>query len=74
MPLYIYIIEFQEKNLYLNRESNSDLQIFSLPLDSSMVERQSRDLEVRVRVPVQVQIFLLKFNNERCNTNLIFYK
>ena len=32
--------------------------------DSSMVERQARDLEVRVRVPVQVQIFLLKFNNE----------
>ena len=31
--------------------------------DSSMVERQARDLEVRVRVPVQVQIFLLKFNN-----------
>ena len=29
--------------------------------DSSMVERQGRDLEVRVRVPVQVQIFLLKF-------------
>ena len=31
--------------------------------DSSMVERQARDLEVRVRDPVQVQIFLLKFNN-----------
>ena len=27
-----------------------------------MVERQARDLEVRVRVPVQVQIFLLKFD------------
>ena len=27
-----------------------------------MIERQARDLEVRVRVPVQVQIFLLKFN------------
>ena len=26
-----------------------------------MVERQARDLEVRVRIPVQVQIFLLKF-------------
>ena len=25
-----------------------------------MVERQARDLEVRVRIPVQVQIFLLK--------------
>ena len=32
--------------------------------DSSMVERQARDLEVRVRVLVQVQIFLLKFNKE----------
>ena len=30
--------------------------------DCSMVERQARDLEVRVRIPVQVQIFLLKFN------------
>ena len=29
--------------------------------DSLMVERQA--LEVRVRIPVQVQIFLLKFNN-----------
>ena len=29
--------------------------------DSSMVEHQARDLEVRVRIPVQVQIFLLKF-------------
>jgi hypothetical protein len=27
-----------------------------------MVERQARDLEVRVRVLVQVQIFLLKFD------------
>ena len=26
-----------------------------------MVERQARDLEVRVRIPVQVQIFLLTF-------------
>ena len=32
--------------------------------DSAMVERQARDLEVRVRVPVQVQIFLLKFNTK----------
>ena len=30
--------------------------------DSSMVEPQARDLEVRVRVPVQIHIFLLKFN------------
>ena len=28
-----------------------------------MVERQARDLEVQVRVLVQVQIFPLKFNN-----------
>ena len=27
-----------------------------------MVERHVRDLEVRVRVPVQVQIFLLKYD------------
>ena len=27
-----------------------------------MAERQTRDLEVRVRIPVQVQIFLLKLN------------
>ena len=30
--------------------------------NSSMVERQARDLEVRVRIPFQVQIFLLTFN------------
>ena len=29
--------------------------------DSSVVEHQARDLEVRVRVPVQIKIFLLKF-------------
>ena len=28
-----------------------------------MVERQARDLAIRVRVPIQVQIFLLKFDN-----------
>ena len=28
-----------------------------------MVERQARDLEVRVRVPVPGQIFLLKFDD-----------
>ena len=45
--------------------------------DSSMVERQARDLEVRVRIPVQVQIFLLKFNKEmmlgknKCKPELI---
>jgi hypothetical protein len=27
-----------------------------------MVDCQARDLEVRIRVPIQVQIFLLKFN------------
>ena len=32
--------------------------------DSSMVQRQARDMEVRVRIPVNIQIFLLKFNNE----------
>ena len=32
--------------------------------NSSMVERLARYLEVRVRLPVQVQIFLLKFNKE----------
>ena len=64
MPLYISIIKFQEKNLNLNREANSDLQISSLEdQDSFMVEREVRDLKVRVRVPVQVQTLLLKFNN-----------
>ena len=29
----------------------------------TVVKRRAGDLEVRVRVPVQVQIFLLKFNN-----------
>ena len=33
--------------------------------DSSMVERQARDLEVRVRIPVKVQIFLLKFMKKK---------
>ena len=28
-----------------------------------MVERQAKDLEVRVQAPVQVQHFLLKFDN-----------
>ena len=76
--------KFQEKNLNLNRDSNSDLQISSLalwsgsysnspsnsPLEMSATSTRlyvpwhyTRDLEVRVRVPVQVQIFLLKFNN-----------
>ena len=50
MPLYIYIITFQEENVNLNQ-------------DSSMVERQARDLKVRVRVLVQFQTFLLKCDN-----------
>ena len=32
--------------------------------DSSMIEHQARDLEVQVRVPVQVQIFFLKFDDD----------
>ena len=38
-----------------------------------MVERQARDLEVRVRIPAPVQIFLLKFMKKtKCNeTRLI---
>ena len=55
MSLYTNIIKLQAKNLNLNRDSNSDLH------DSSMVERQASDREVRI--PVQVQILLLKFNN-----------
>ena len=44
--------------------------------DSSIVERQARDLEVRVRIPVQVQNFILKFDNENkvlagCGTTMI---
>ena len=42
----------------LNRDSK-----WQLNPGSSMVERQARDLEVQVRVLVQVQIFLLKFDN-----------
>ena len=34
-----------------------------LAVNSLMIERQARGLEVRVRVPVQVQIFLLKCDN-----------
>ena len=38
-----------------------------------MVERQARDLEVRVRVlvPVQVKIFLLKCDNISLNAKLL---
>ena len=42
---------FQEEILKVNWQENQD---------SSMVEHQARDLEVRVRVPVQ--IFFLKGN------------
>ena len=42
--------------------------------DSLMVECKARDLEVRVRIPVLVQIFLLKFMKCKhliyCVTNL----
>ena len=47
---------FQEESLKVNWNKNQD---------SSMVERQTRDLEIRVRIPVQVQIFLLKFMKYR---------
>ena len=81
-----YFIKFQEKNLNLNQDSNSDLQPCSGMLfqeegvrvnwqmnkDSSMVERQARDLEVRVRVPVQVQIFLLKCDNANAQIISLF--
>ena len=40
-----------------------------------MEEHQARYLEVRVRIPVQVQIFLLKFMKKKLNSwrNLNFY-
>ena len=44
---------FQEERLKVNCQENQD---------SSIVGRQARDREVWVRVPVQVQIFFLKFN------------
>ena len=43
---------FQEESLKVEWNKNQD---------SSMVERQARDVEVQVRIPVQVEIFLLKF-------------
>ena len=46
---------FQEKSLKVNWQDNQD---------SSMIELQARDLDVRVRVPFQVPIFLLKFNKK----------
>ena len=42
---------FQEEGLRVNWQLNQN---------NSMVECQARDLEVRIRVLVQVQIFLLK--------------
>ena len=45
---------FQEEGLRVNWQLNQD---------TSMVEHQAKDLEVRVLVPVQVQIFLLKFDD-----------
>ena len=41
--------------------------------DSSMVERQARDLEVRVQIPVQVRIFHLKFNKIYCIEGKVSY-
>ena len=52
---------FQEESLRVNWNKNQD---------TSMVERQARDLEVRVRIPVQVQIFLLKFIESFTKQNL----
>ena len=52
---------FQEEGLRVNWRLNQD---------SSMVERQARDLEGQVRVPVQVQIFLLKSDKIIYFTNL----
>ena len=37
--------------------------------DSSMVERQAGDLEVRIRVPVQ--IFLLEFDDDKPQLNIL---
>ena len=46
---------FQEESLKVNWQENQY---------SSKVERQARDLEARVRVPDQVQNFLLNFSIE----------
>ena len=49
---------------YSNSPSNSPLEMFATfykNQDSLMANRQTKDLEVRVQIPVQVQIFLLKF-------------
>ena len=54
---------FQEESLKVNWNKNQD---------SSMPECQTRDLEVRVRIPVQVQIFLLKFMWCKC-TKVYFH-
>ena len=43
---------------------------WQLKQDSLIVEHQARDLEVRVQVPVQVQNFLLKFDNWKRYNNL----
>ena len=37
---------------------------WELNRDSSMVEHQARNQKVRVRVPVQVEIFLVKCDND----------
>ena len=61
MPLYINTTKFQEKKI-----QEESLKVgWHENQDSSMVEPQARDLEVRVIVPVQVNIFLLKFINRK---------
>ena len=55
LALYHLAILVQEENLKVNCQENQD---------SSMVERQAKDLEVRVRVLVQVKMFILKFNKD----------
>ena len=61
LSLSINLIPFLPKHYHISREKFEPEPGLELgPPDSSMAERQARDLEVRVRVPVQVQIFLLK--------------
>ena len=61
------IIKCLNKIFSENKHYNLSLCTFTLKVNwnknqySSMVKRQARDLEVRVRIPVQVLIFLLKF-------------
>ena len=62
MPCRIYKLDFQEKNLNLDRDLNHGSPVhWSGNLDSSMV-KSARIVIWRpvVQIPVQVQIFLLK--------------